>query len=222
VLKAFEDQLILGRHRRRFQKGETIYFEGDSADTWFEVAKGVARTCRYHSDGHRQLTGFHYAGDVFGLEEGLRLESAEAVTDMICWSIAKPTGEAYVGDEGCLTAEHDRALGKALESANRCIFLFGRRTAPQRLAAFLLMTADQLEVNSDVDLPMCRTDIADYLGLTIHTVSRTITQLCDDSLISLMGAQHCRIVDRPGLTALAGGTGPLRAGVESPAPLLML
>jgi CRP/FNR family transcriptional regulator/CRP/FNR family nitrogen fixation transcriptional regulator len=211
VLKALNNELALGRHLRRFRRGEAIYFEGDSAETWFEVTEGVARTCRFHADGHRQLTGFHYAGDVFGVGEQARLESAEAVTDVVCWCAAKRTNDSAAGASG-----YEQALVKALSSANRCIFLFGRRTAPQRIAAFLLMTAEQLHAQTEVELPMCRTDIADYLGLTIHTVSRTITQLCEDHLIALQGSQHCRILDRAGLMTLAGGQDWAPAAADRP------
>ena len=205
MLTAFENDLILGLHLRRFRRGEPIYFEGDSAQTWFEVVEGVTRTCRFHADGHRQLTGFHYAGDVFGLDGNLRLESAEAVTDVVTRCASARTNEPG-GEPSAVSAEHyQKALTKALESANRCIYLHGRRTAPQRLAAFLLMTEEQMGVPGEVDLPMCRNDIADYLGLTIHTVSRTITQLCEDCLISLQGAQRCLVLNRDGLEALAGG-----------------
>lgn len=187
-----------------YSKGDSIYFEGDRASAWFSVAKGVARTCRFYGDGHRQLTGFHYAGDVFGLERETHQDSAEAVTDLSLWRL----GASHDGDGSePLPSEPtavEPALRKALASANRCIFLFGRRTAPERLAAFLLVTAERIGARANVDLPMSRTDIADYLGLTIHTVSRTLTQMSRDRMIAFDGAQHCRILDIEGLRSLAG------------------
>jgi CRP-like cAMP-binding protein len=97
-----------------------------------------------------------------------------------------------------------KVLKQALHNANRCIFLFGRRTAPERIAAFILMIANRIGTRGRVELPMCRTDIADYLGLTMHTVSRTISQLSHDKLIALEGPHHCRILDYAGLKKLAG------------------
>jgi CRP/FNR family transcriptional regulator/CRP/FNR family nitrogen fixation transcriptional regulator len=190
----------------RLRKDEPIYFEGDPARTWFVVESGVARTCRFHADGHRQLTGFHYEGDVFGLDDGTRLESAEAVTDLFCWCFSTQFGAAGSGPEV------RNVLKKALDNANRCIFLFGRRTAHERIAAFLLMLAQRQHASERVELSMSRNDIADYLGLTMHTVSRTISQLCQEGLILLDGPHHCRITNRPGLQGLAGENAQPRLG----------
>jgi CRP/FNR family transcriptional regulator/CRP/FNR family nitrogen fixation transcriptional regulator len=188
------------------RKDEPIYFEGDPARTWFVVESGVARTCRFHADGHRQLTGFHFERDVFGLDDDVRLESAEAVTDLFCWCFSTHAGAANTGPEA------RDVLKKALDNANRCIFLFGRRTAHERIAAFLLMLAERQHARERVELPMSRNDIADYLGLTMHTVSRTISQLCQEGLILLDGPHHCRITNEPGLQGLAGENGQPRLG----------
>jgi CRP-like cAMP-binding protein len=198
------DDHATGRRLVRFRKGETIYYEGDVADTWFELTEGAARTCRFRADGHRQLTGFYYAGDVFGMEDQDRLESAEAITDLAAWRVLKPLSER--ADEAALGAQSDynEALTRARDSVDERIFLFGRRTAPERLAAFIVLTANRLRMPTDVELPMCRTDIADHLGLTIHTVSRTFTQLCESGLISLVGSSSCRILDPVRVMALAG------------------
>jgi len=194
----------------RFRKDEPIYFEGDPARTWFVVETGVARTCRFHADGHRQVTGFHYEGDVFGLDDDMRLESAEAVTDLFCWCFTTQSRAARAaGLEG---PEGRNVLKKALDNANRCIFLFGRRTAHERIAAFLLMLAQRQHASERVELSMSRNDIADYLGLTMHTVSRTISQLCQEGMILLEGPHHCRIANRPGLQGLAGENGQPRLG----------
>lgn len=184
----------------RFRKDESIYFEGDTPAGWFVVESGVARTCRFHADGHRQLTGFHYEGDVFGLDEGSRLEAAEAVTDMTCWYLPN----RMAGGEGLIAAEAQQVFKKALENAHRCIFLFGRRSAQERLAAFILMLAARQRVRNDVELSMSRSDIADYLGLTIHTVSRTLSQLCQERMILLEGPHHCRLLNHAALKRLAG------------------
>jgi CRP/FNR family transcriptional regulator/CRP/FNR family nitrogen fixation transcriptional regulator len=169
------------------------------------VESGVARTCRFHADGHRQLTGFHFEGDVFGLDDRTRLESAEAVTDLLCWCFTAQAGATKAG--GLPGAEARNVLKKALDNANRCIFLFGRRTAHERIAAFILMLAERQHARERVELMMSRNDIADFLGLTMHTVSRTISQLCQEGMILLDGPHHCRITDRPGLQGLAGENG---------------
>lgn len=186
-----------------FRKGETIYSEGEPARAWFVVDQGVSRTCRFYTNGHRQVIGFQYAGDVLGCDAGVRSDCAEAVTDMIVrycdiGMVPCPDGDAP-------DASVEDSLRNSLGNLHRSISLFGRRTAPERLAAFILMLAERTGFDRDVELPMCRTDIGDYLGLTIHTVSRTLTQMCRDHLIACEGPHHCCILDHAALQALAEG-----------------
>ena len=197
----------------RFRKGEIIFFQGDRSDCWFEVVSGIVRTCRFHFDGHRQLTGFYYKGDAFGVECRRRDAAAEAVTNVVL-------SRRLVTAEAPETSWQNHALERALESANQCISLLGRRNANERVAAFLLIAAERLDAPESVPLPMTRTDIADHLGLTIHTVSRTISGFVRRGLIELDGPQMCRIVDAEGLRAAAGQEGDTAIGrahsTESP------
>jgi CRP-like cAMP-binding protein len=186
----------------RFHRGETIYCEGEPAQSWFIIELGVARTCRFYISGHRQLTGFQYPGDVLGFDDQVHDQSAEAVTDVTLRRFKAPSDTGESPASGVPVPE--QALRNTLENAVRCVSLFGRRTADERVAAFILMIADRSKAGMDVELPMCRSDIADYLGLTIHTVSRTFTQLSKDGLIAIDGAHRCRILDLAGLSALAG------------------
>lgn len=181
----------------KFRKGEIIFSQGDPGDCWFEVVSGTVRTCHFHIDGHRQLTGFYYKGDVFGVEQGARDAAAEAVTNT---TLARRP----VTSEERERRGQNRALERALNSANQCIFLLGRRNANERVAAFLLIAAKKMSAFDSVPLPMTRGDIADHLGLTIHTVSRTISGFVRQGLIELEGPQLCRLVDLEGLRAIAG------------------
>ena len=181
----------------KFRKGEIIFSQGDPGDCWFEVISGTVRTCHFHVDGHRQLTGFFYQGDVFGVEYGARDAAAEAVTNTVL--ARRPASNGGPDAPG-----QNRALERALDSANQCIFLLGRRNANERVAAFLLIAAKRLSAIGSVPLPMTRGDIADHLGLTIHTVSRTISGFVRQGLIELDGPQSCRLLDPDGLRAIAG------------------
>ncbi|HET6524856.1 helix-turn-helix domain-containing protein [Sphingopyxis sp.] len=181
----------------KFRKGEIIFSQGDPGDCWFEVIAGTVRTCHFHVDGHRQLTGFFYQGDVFGVEYGARDAAAEAVTNTVL--ARRPASNGGPDAPG-----QNRALERALDSANQCIFLLGRRNANERVAAFLLIAAKRLSAIGSVPLPMTRGDIADHLGLTIHTVSRTISGFVRQGLIELDGPQSCRLLDPGGLRAIAG------------------
>lgn len=181
----------------RYGKGERIYAQGDAVRHWYEVVDGLVRTCRLQANGSRQLTSFFYPNEVFGLEEGVHRETAEAVTDLIL----RRHDAQQPGSSG---PHAEIALKKALGSARKCIFLFGRRTAEEKVAAFLLSVAERLQVRDGVLIPMSRSDIADHLGLTMHTVSRTISQLSRRGLIALKGSHSVTIQDRLGLCELAG------------------
>lgn len=189
----------------RIGKGVAIYYEGDPAKRWYEVVSGIVRTCRYHVDGHRQLTGFFYAGDFFGVDEDQYKETAEAVTHVVLRRHGQESTAFGEGSKRHSPGEDtETALRKALTSAQQCIFLLGHRTAAERVAAFLLAAATRLGATKGVPLPMSRNDIADHLGLTIHTVSRTISDLARRRLIALEGPQRFRVLDESGLRDLAG------------------
>jgi CRP-like cAMP-binding protein len=181
----------------KFRKGEIVYFQGDPGDSWFEVISGIVRTCHFHINGNRQLTGFFYKGDAFGVEGGPRESAAEAVTGIVLSRRPIANGER-------LPPGQSRALERALDSANQCIFLLGRRHASERVAAFLLIAAKRLAATGSLSLPMSRGDVADHLGLTIHTVSRTISGFARSGLIALEGPQMLRLIDLEGLRAIAG------------------
>lgn len=187
----------------KFRKGEIVYAQGDPAIDWFEVISGTVRTCLLYSDGHRQLTGFFYPGDVFGIEEGYYSSSAEAVTAVTLRRCGRGFGEDAQPRD---TAPVNGALRSALDNAQACIFLLGRRTAAERLAAFLLVTAKRFPKHKAFDLPMSRSDIADHLGLTIHTVSRTLSEFVRRDLIRLDGPQSVLIRDIGRLRQLADGS----------------
>jgi CRP-like cAMP-binding protein len=182
----------------QFAKDQAIYHQGDSANQWFEVVTGIVRTCRFMADGHRQLTGFYYAGDVFGVDGTHYCESAEAVTEVALRRSRAASLNQEPGDDAAL------ALEKALESARRSIFLFGHRTAANRVAAFLITMAERSGLRAGLQLPMTRSDIADHLNLTLHTVSRTISEFARNGLILLHGRQEVRILDLDGLRVIAG------------------
>lgn len=181
----------------QYPKGHTIYHQGDLANQWFEVVSGIVRTCRFMADGHRQLTGFFYAGDVFGVGGPRHCESAEAVTEVLLRKVP-------MSSLGNGPGNAPQPLERALESARRSIFLFGHRTAANRVAAFLITIADRSGIEAGVQLPMTRGDIADHLNLTLHTVSRTISDLARKGLIALSGRQEVRILDLEGLRTIAG------------------
>ena len=199
----------------KFRKGEIVYAQGDPATDWFEVMLGTVRTCLLYSDGHRQLTGFFYPGDVFGIDSGRYASSAEAVTAVTLRRCGRGFGEDIQPSEA---PPMHSALRSALDSAHACIFLLGRRTAAERLAAFLLVTAKRFPIQKPFELPMSRSDIADHLGLTIHTVSRTLSEFVRRDLISLDSPQSIMIKDYASLQLLADGDDDADVPLKSPLP----
>lgn len=175
--------------RKSFAKGEEVFGEGDRADYFYKVVSGTVRTAKLLSDGRRQIDAFHLAGDVFGLESGEDHRfTAEAVEEVVV--------EAYRRSQFARLLHNDPAFGQQLmssmlhnlERAHEHMVLLGRKTAQEKLATFLLDMAERLDRNDRVVLAMQRTDIADHLGLTIETVSRTLTQMVRDGLIKLAAA----------------------------------
>ncbi len=195
----------------KFRKGEIVYSQGDPATDWFEVMSGTVRTCFLYSDGHRQLTGFFYPGDVFGIDSGSYAASAEAVTAVTLRRCGRGFGEEQKPSD---TPPARGALQSALSNAQACIFLLGRRTAAERMAAFLLATSRRFGTDRPFQLPMSRSDIADHLGLTIHTVSRTLSEFVRRDLISLNGPQSITIENRCGLRKLADGENDLPVSIS--------
>jgi len=177
-----------------FTQDREIYGEGDQADTLFKIVSGVVRTCKFLSDGRRLIDAFHVAGDIFGVEAGADYSfSSEAVCDCTVISYRRRGLEA--------SASHDASLSQALFSyAMRSLgraqvhaLLLGRRSAIEKVAAFLVDWATHSAERGTVTLEMGRQDIADYLGLTIETVSRTLSQFERDGLIAFSTARQIRL-----------------------------
>ncbi len=187
----------------RFGPGQLIFDEGQRANRWFEVVRGTVRTCRFHMDGNRHLTGFFFSGDIFGTDHRNYGTAAEAVTDV----------EVRCFRVGDLTEEHtprpqlDEAVSiliRAMCTAQRYQFIIGRRTAAEKLAAFLLCLRQQANAGgTQIRIPMSRGDIADFLGLTVHTVSRTFSELVRRGLIEIDGRNSIVATDPEGLCHLA-------------------
>lgn len=194
----------------RYKPPQVIVFEGDDAAHIFNVQRGVVRLTKMLSNGRRQITGFLFPGDFIGLATRDQYAySAEAVTDVELCRFPRNRFVALLAD---LPELEHRLLSMAaddLASAQEQMVLLGRKTARERLVSFLLRMAGQMErrglASDTVDLPMARADIADYLGLTIETVSRTLTKLVKEGLIALPAAQSAVLVQRAALEAIDSG-----------------
>jgi len=185
--------------------GAEIYGEGDDATAWYRVQSGVVRTCKLLPDGRRQVEDFLFPGDFFGFEtRGEHSFAAEAITSATVVRYSRPRLTAAAAANGRLATQLLDVTLEQLGKVHNRLMLLGRKTAEEKLATFLLEMLDRSANPDAIDLSMSRTDIADYLGLTIETVSRTFSMMKHECIIALPSAQHVVILDRDGLEELSG------------------
>ena len=188
--------------RMTFAKGEEIFGQDEAADMIHFVVKGAVRTTRFLADGRRQIGDFYYAGDLIGLETGdVHRFCAEALTDCVVRVVKRSSLRALSGD-----GDLDRAIWEAtrreLERTQEHLLVLGRKTACEKVASFLMDLAQRHEAD-EVAVPMGRQDMADYLGLTIETVSRMVTQLQGDNVVEFTGSRNFRVKRWQALERLA-------------------
>ena len=186
-----DDEVKLIGVTKSFNRDQQIYGEGEPADLVFKVVSGAVRCFRVLADGRRQISEFYLPGDIFGVEAGLeRRASAEAVGDAILVVSRRATLAIEDEDQG---ARFWRLAIAELQRSREHVLTLGRRAAGERVASFLMDLAERTGASDEVELPMSRQDIADYLGLTIETVSRTLTQLQSQGLIEISSCRHVRL-----------------------------
>tara|TARA_R110002167_G_scaffold7394_20_gene35078 strand:+ start:761 stop:1498 length:738 start_codon:yes stop_codon:yes gene_type:complete len=211
------EDLDLGRldsmaEHMSFDAGAVMIREGDPARHVFNITSGSVRVYKLLADGRRQITGFLFTGDFLGLATGdTYVFSAEAVEPATACRFRKSEYRALIRD--CPTLEStlfDRA-NHELAAAQNQMLLLGRKTALERIASFLLDLPShdpaRVVAPGHVHLPMTRAEIADYLGLTIETVSRVLTRLKTQGVIRLISLSELRVEQPDVLRNLADGVG---------------
>ncbi len=176
----------------KVEKGEEIIAQDDPAQFCFQVIEGCVRSLCRMEDGRRQVSEFLLAGDIFGLDSGATHEfAAEAVTETTIRKIRLSAIEAEAEADPRFALALRRHMAMQAKTMRSRLVLLGRMTAAERTAAFLLEMNARLgcPTRGIVNLPMCRGDMADYLGLTIETVSRCLSELKRTGAISVKGAQ---------------------------------
>jgi len=188
-----------------FAKDEEIFAEGERAAFVYKVLSGVVRTSKLLSDGRRQIDAFHLAGDIFGIEAGDEYRfCAEAVGDCTVVAYRRTHLASLTGNDTQLAQDMTMGMMRSLVRAQNHMLLLGRKSALEKIATFLLEMAERTADDDALDLPMSRTDIADHLGLTIETVSRSFTQLEKQGIIELPSARHVVLSNRAALERLNG------------------
>jgi CRP/FNR family transcriptional regulator, nitrogen fixation regulation protein len=187
-----------------FARNTEIYAEGESAGHVYKVVSGVIRISKLLPDGRRQISAFHTAGDMFGFEaDDLHHASAGAVVPVKV--------VAYKWQSLLAAGTHSMSLVRdllnltmiGLRQTQDHLLLLGRKNALERVAAFLIEMAKRTNAGSVLELAMARHDIADYLGLTLETVSRMFAELKELGAIKLEGARRVHLLDPERLASMS-------------------
>jgi CRP/FNR family nitrogen fixation transcriptional regulator len=187
-----------------FGRNGEIYGENEPAEFFYKVISGTVRAYKLLSDGRRQIGGFYLRGDVFGLEAGAHhLMSAEAICDARVLVIKRSALVGLAASNSQIAGELWALTSRELQRVQDHILLL-IQTAQERVAGFLLEMAARAPAGDTIELPMSRQDIADYLGLTIETVSRTLTALEHDHAIELPSSRRIVLRNRSVLRGLNG------------------
>lgn len=200
-----ESDPIVSLSEFTYKKGTEVFGEKEPAEYVYQVKTGAVRSYKLLSDGRRQIGAFHLPGDIFGLENGdVHRFTAEAIVETTVYLIRRQSLELVAKRDAMVAKSLFRMTTANLQHAEDHMLLLGRKTSLERVAAFLLEMDTRLTAANVIALPMTRRDIADYLGLTLETVSRALSRLHDIGVLGFIGTTHRQIVlqDRPKLASL--------------------
>src|SRR5438477_6787593 len=189
----------------RYNRSAEIYGETEPADYIYQVVDGAVRSYKLLSDGRRQIGAFHLASDIFGLENGSEHRfTAEAIVNTTVRLIKRRSLEMAAESDALVSRNLLSMTTSNLQHAEDHMLLLGRKTSLERVAAFLIEMDRRLTSAGIMPLPMSRRDIADYLGLTLETVSRALSRLHELGTIGFVGNTQRQIVllDRRKLVSL--------------------
>lgn len=188
--------------------GQALFWEGDDAKYVFQVQDGLLRALRLLADGRRVIVGFLHSGDLLGVSLKDRyLYTVEAITEVRLRRYPRRRFEDEVARQPHLRAQLFSKLCDEMTAAQDQAVLLSRRSADEKVANFLLLMARDREGERTafIDLPMTRLDIADYLNMTIETVSRTITKFASKGIIIAPDRRSIIVLKWHGLQSIADG-----------------
>ena len=192
--------------RKRVESGIELIGESQEANTYANIISGVVKLTKMMADGRQQIVGLQFAPDFLG--RPFRADSgttADAATDVNICSFPKAVIDRMIKDTPELEHRLLEQTLKELDEARDWMLTLGRKTASEKVASFLFLIATHINPEDDAEsasfeLPLTRSDIADFLGLTIETVSRQMTKLRKDGVIQIRNNRHVDVAD---LTKLA-------------------
>jgi CRP-like cAMP-binding protein len=190
------------------RRGQEIYSREDPAESWYYIVSGLARKCAVRADGRRQIVDFLLPGDFFGFTVWLEhYFTVEAVVEgTVVSRYPRRRVEIIADDDPRVGRVIREAAFEAVSRSQARMLILGRMTARQKVGSFLVEMAERSSDNGvlGVVLPMSRYDIADYLAMSVETVSRTLTILRGLGAIALADRHRVRIVDHKALVAIGG------------------
>ena len=190
-----------------FPRDAEIYRESSPAGCLYKVISGTVRTFKALSNGRRQIRAFYLPGDIFGVETGPEHAfSAEAITDAKLLVIEREVVVALAARDNDIARQLWSLTSRELKHARNHVLLL-IQSAQERVAGFLLEMADRAPAGDEIELPMPRQDIADYLGLTIETVSRMMTHLEKGAAIALPTSRRVVLRNRSALKRINAESG---------------
>ncbi len=200
-------ELLAGSGTRiTVKRGQEIFAEGASAETCYRLVDGSVRLVKLMADGRRQVCEFVKAGDLLGFEtDEEHYFSAEAVRDCTLIRYPRRAVETLLADDKAFARHVRQITARGLQDAYQRMVLLCHKSAQERIAWFLLEMADGAEnEGGSIFLPMTRTDIANYLGMAIETVSRVLGQFKQNGAIEQKSLNRIQVMDRDALEAVRG------------------
>lgn len=203
VERGFGASLELMGMKLSYTRNAEIYGQDEPAEYVYKVLKGSVRTHKLLDDGRRQIGAFYLPGDIFGLESGAYHRfAAEAIAETVVLAVKRSTLTGLAQTDAVVARSLWQMTARELDHVHDQMILLGRSSAQERVASFLVEMAGRSANEAEFDLPMSRQDIADYLGLTIETVSRTFSSMERRALIELPSCRKVRLKNRAALRNL--------------------
>jgi len=211
-----DELLRLSRHTttKHIPAGSQLIGEEERVETYANVLSGVVKLTKIMADGRQQIVGLQFAPDFVGrpFQEASKV-GAEAASDVHLCIFPKSSLDAMLKEQPSMEHRLLRQSLNELDEAREWMLTLGRKTAQEKVSSFLYMIATHIDPNSDAatnnravfDLPLTRADIADFLGLTIETVSRQLTKLRKSGVIEIEANRHLTVPDMAALKQVSEG-----------------
>lgn len=208
------EYLFTEGRERHFAAGEHLITEGESSDYVYDLMSGTVALARNGRDGRRQILSFLGARQFLGAASTPSYPNlATALTSVTAISYPRTALDKALSSSSVFATQFHKVLTRILESAHDHVYTIGQRSAVERVASFLLYlranqarfsSAGPREKSEHIDLPMTRLDIADFLGLTIETVSRAFSALKKADIVSFTDSHSCEILNIEKIRDLGG------------------